>query len=81
MFNVPLIIKLAGANAVAVTSSDERGEKCLELGAVGYINRKKFNCWGALPDIGNKEEYKEYLNKEMTKFFTQNIEYLQTKKE
>lgn len=26
-------------------------------------------------------EYKEYLNKEMTKFFTQNIEYLQTNNE
>ncbi|WP_264523086.1 MULTISPECIES: crotonyl-CoA carboxylase/reductase [unclassified Flavobacterium] len=61
------LIKLAGANAVAVTSSDERGEKCLELGAVGYINRKKFNCWGTLPNINNKEEYKEYL-KEVRKF-------------
>ncbi len=61
------LIKLAGGNAVAVTSSKERGEKCIELGAVGYINRKEFNCWGNLPDIENKKEYHSYL-KEVRKF-------------
>jgi crotonyl-CoA carboxylase/reductase len=55
------LIKLAGGNAVAVTSSEERGKKCLELGAVGYINRKKFDCWGTLPDVKNAVEYNKYL--------------------
>ena len=39
----------AGAQAVAVVSSDERGEYCKSLGAVGYINRKQFNHWGVAP--------------------------------
>lgn len=30
-----------GAKAIAVVSSKEKGEKCIELGAVGYINRKE----------------------------------------
>ncbi|MFT7032586.1 MAG: crotonyl-CoA carboxylase/reductase [Cyclobacteriaceae bacterium] len=55
------LVKLAGGNALAVTSSDKRGRKCIELGAVGYINRKNFNCWGKLPSIDNKEDYKTYL--------------------
>ena len=61
------LIKLAGGNAIAVTSTDERGEKCLELGADGYINRQKFDCWGPLPNIKDKENYKRYLS-EVRKF-------------
>ena len=61
------LIKLAGGNAIAVTSSDERGEKCLELGATGYINRKHFNCWGELPNTEDKKVYDAYL-KEVRKF-------------
>ncbi len=38
-----------GARAVAVVSSDERGEYCQSLGAEGYINRKQFNHWGLAP--------------------------------
>jgi crotonyl-CoA carboxylase/reductase len=43
------LCKLAGAKAVAVVSSDERGEYCKSLGAVGYINRKQFDHWGIPP--------------------------------
>src|SRR5204863_389835 len=32
----------AGANAVGVVSSDEKGELVKQLGAVGYINRREF---------------------------------------
>lgn len=43
------IAAAAGARPVAVVSSDEKGEFCMKLGAVGYINRKEFDHWGQLP--------------------------------
>lgn len=36
------ICRELGVKAIAVVSSNEKGEKCKELGAVGYINRKDF---------------------------------------
>ena len=36
------ICKAAGAECVAVVSSQEKGELCLQLGAKGYVNRKDF---------------------------------------
>jgi crotonyl-CoA carboxylase/reductase len=36
------LCKAAGANAVGVVSSDEKGELVKQLGAVGYINRAEF---------------------------------------
>jgi crotonyl-CoA carboxylase/reductase len=36
------LCKLAGANAVGVVSSDEKGELVKQLGAVDYINREEF---------------------------------------
>ena len=49
----------AGGRAVAVVSSDERGEYCKQLGAEGYINRKDFDHWGVPPhwtdDAGQRE--------------------------
>ena len=36
------LCKAAGANAVGVVSSDEKGELVKDLGAVGYINRNEF---------------------------------------
>jgi crotonyl-CoA carboxylase/reductase len=38
-----------GARAVAVVSSEERGEYCKQLGAAGYINRTDFDHWGLPP--------------------------------
>ncbi|TAN33759.1 crotonyl-CoA carboxylase/reductase [bacterium] len=43
------LCRLAGARAVAVVSSDERGEYCKRLGAAGYVDRKQFNHWGVPP--------------------------------
>lgn len=37
------LCKAAGANAVGVVSSDEKGELVKQLGAVGYINRNEFS--------------------------------------
>ena len=39
----------AGGRAVAVVSSEEKGEYCKQLGAVGYVNRKDFDHWGVPP--------------------------------
>ncbi len=36
------ICKAAGAECVAVVSSKEKGELCMQLGAKGYVNRKDF---------------------------------------
>lgn len=43
------LVTLAGARAVAVVSSPERGEYAGSLGAVGYVNRKDFTHWGVPP--------------------------------
>jgi crotonyl-CoA carboxylase/reductase len=43
------LVTLAGGRAVAVVSSEEKGEYCKGLGAVGYVNRKDFTHWGVPP--------------------------------
>jgi crotonyl-CoA carboxylase/reductase len=43
------LVKLAGGLAVAVVSSDEKGEYCRSLGAVGHIDRRRFHHWGVPP--------------------------------
>ncbi|MEU3755402.1 crotonyl-CoA carboxylase/reductase [Streptomyces olivoreticuli] len=47
------LVRRAGGIPVAVVSSDERGEYCVELGAKGYINRRDFDHWGRLPDTSD----------------------------
>ncbi len=44
------IVKALGGIPIAVVSSKERGEFCLELGAKGYVDRTRFDHWGRLPD-------------------------------
>jgi crotonyl-CoA carboxylase/reductase len=55
------LANLKSAKAVAVVSDDERGEYCLNLGAVGYINRKNFDHWGQAPHWENKEGQKAWM--------------------
>jgi crotonyl-CoA carboxylase/reductase len=43
------LAKHAGARAVAVVSSEERGDYCVRLGAAGWIDRRQFNHWGVPP--------------------------------
>jgi crotonyl-CoA carboxylase/reductase len=43
------LVTLAGARAVAVVSSAEKGEYAMKLGAVGFVNRKDFSHWGVPP--------------------------------
>lgn len=60
------LVKLFGGNPLAVVSSEEKGEHCVKNGAIGYINRTKFSCWGTLPEVGT-EVHKNYM-KEAKKF-------------
>lgn len=55
------ITKALGGRAVAVTSSDEKGEYCKRLGAVGYINRKQFDHWGMPPHWTDTEAYNRWM--------------------
>ena len=49
-----------GARAVAVVSSEEKGEYCKTLGAVGYINRNDFDHWGIPPHWTDGPGQKEW---------------------
>ncbi len=55
------IVKAAGAKAVAVVSGEDKFEYCKNLGAVGVINRNKFNHWGMLPHWTDTEAYNKWL--------------------
>ena len=49
------ICATAGANAIGVISDDDKRDFVLSLGAKGIINRKEFDCWGELPQVGSDE--------------------------
>ena len=55
------IVKAAGGKAIAVVSEDDKFEYCMNLGAVGCINRKNFNHWGMLPHWKDTVGYNEWL--------------------
>ena len=51
------VTRALGGIPVAVTSSDEKGQHCVDLGAKGYINRKDFDHWGLPPNVNDNEAY------------------------
>jgi len=51
----------AGAKPVVVVSNDDKIDYCKNLGAVGVINRKKFDHWGMLPHWKDKEAYAKWF--------------------
>ena len=55
------IARAAGARPVAVVSGDEKNEFCKQLGAVGVIDRRKFEHWGKLPRWSDDIEYNLWL--------------------
>jgi crotonyl-CoA carboxylase/reductase len=57
------LIATAGANGIAVISEDDKRDFVMQLGARGVINRKKFDCWGRLPDVNDSGGYGEYMKK------------------
>ncbi len=54
------VTRALGGIPVAVTSSDEKGEYCKQLGAAGYINRKQFDHWGMPPHWTDDEAYQRW---------------------
>jgi crotonyl-CoA carboxylase/reductase len=55
------IVRAAGGRAVAVVSGDSKNEFCKKLGAVGVIDRRKFDHWGKLPRWSDEIEYAQWL--------------------
>lgn len=53
-------VKCYGGIPIAVVSSDDKGEYCKKLGAVGYINRKNYKHWGNISDF-DERNYKMWL--------------------
>lgn len=55
------ICKAAGSRAVAVVSGDSKIDFCKKLGAVGVIDRRKFDHWGKLPRWSDDIDYGLWL--------------------
>ena len=55
------IVKAAGGIPIAVVAGDDKKDFCMELGAVGVINRNDFDHWGMLPHWKDSVGYKEWL--------------------
>ena len=51
------IVREMGGIPVAVVSSDDKFEYCMNLGARGCINRKEFDHWGMMPHWTDDEAY------------------------
>lgn len=55
------IVTNAGARAVAIVSGEDRGEYCMQLGAVGYVDRTEFSHWGVPPHWTDNERQREWM--------------------
>jgi crotonyl-CoA carboxylase/reductase len=55
------IVAAAGGRPVAVVSGDKKNDFCKQLGAVGVIDRRKFEHWGKLPRWSDELEYSVWL--------------------
>ncbi|MCH8200985.1 MAG: crotonyl-CoA carboxylase/reductase [Chloroflexi bacterium] len=51
------IVREMGGIPIAVVSSEEKFEYCMNLGAKGCINRKEFDHWGIMPHWTDDEAY------------------------
>ena len=49
------LANVVGANAIGVISGEDKRDFVMGLGAKGVINRKDFDCWGQLPEVGTPE--------------------------
>jgi crotonyl-CoA carboxylase/reductase len=56
------IVKAAGGRAVAVVSGEDKIAYCKKLGAVGCIDRKKFDHWGMMPHWKDDAAYGKWLS-------------------
>ena len=55
------IARAAEARPVAVVSGESKNEFCKKLGAVGVIDRRKFDHWGKLPRWSDDIDYNLWL--------------------
>jgi len=51
------IVREMGGIPIAVVSSEDKFEYCVDLGAKGCINRKEFDHWGMMPHWTDDEAY------------------------
>ncbi|MBM2575780.1 crotonyl-CoA carboxylase/reductase [Jannaschia sp. Os4] len=49
------LANVAGANAIGVISDESKRDFVMGLGAKGVLNRRDFDCWGQLPEVGTPE--------------------------
>ena len=56
------IVKAAGGIPIAVVAGEEKMDFCKSLGAVGCIDRRKFDHWGMLPHWKDGPGYKQWLD-------------------
>ncbi|MCA6112610.1 crotonyl-CoA carboxylase/reductase [Bradyrhizobium cenepequi] len=61
------LVTVTGANAIGIVSDEAKRDHVMSLGAKGVINRREFDCWGQLPDIGKTAIYSDYM-KEVRRF-------------
>ncbi|MCR8923524.1 crotonyl-CoA carboxylase/reductase [Dasania sp. GY-MA-18] len=54
------IAKAMGAKPIAVVSCESKIEYCMQLGAVGCINRNDFDHWGMLPHWDDEQAYNDW---------------------
>jgi crotonyl-CoA carboxylase/reductase len=55
------ICRAAGARPVAVVSGEDKVDYCKRLGAVGVIDRRRFDHWGKLPRWSDELAYAEWM--------------------
>ena len=61
------LAKIVGAKPIGIVSDNSKIDYVKDLGAVGVLNRKDYDCWGEHPDIDDAETYANYM-KEVRKF-------------
>ena len=52
-----------GAKAIGVVSGDDKIDYVKGLGATGVIDRRMYDCWGALPDMDDAEGFNDYMKR------------------
>ncbi|MEH0554013.1 crotonyl-CoA carboxylase/reductase [Streptomyces sp. B21-101] len=52
------LVKAAGGRAIAVVSGDDRGEYAMKYGAIGYLDRRKYDHWGIPPLVDDQDGQK-----------------------
>ncbi|GAB3898767.1 crotonyl-CoA carboxylase/reductase [Kibdelosporangium lantanae] len=55
------LVKMVGGRPIAVVSDESRAEFCRRLGAVGVIDRRRFDHWGRLPDVTDSAAMARFL--------------------